>query len=162
MEPLSTFAKIAIVAVVASAATGAAAAISSGKQQKKMMQFNAEAARQEGDYRRKLAQAEVEDHRTRVARMQGANRAKFGEFGVLLEGSPFEVMMENERNSLLDEKRIFHQGEYAASAAANQSMMAKYKGDTAVTQSYYQAGSSILGGIGQGMGIAMSPGAKKE
>jgi hypothetical protein len=130
-------------------AVAAAAAIKQGQQQKAMMEYNAEVARQEGIYRKQVAEVEIEDHKVRVAQLQGANIAQYGEKGLLFEGSPYDVLSMNERESLLDQKRIEHSGDYANNYQQQQALLSEMQGKIAVTQSYAKVGT-LLASYGAG------------
>jgi len=132
--------------IIVGTIVGIAGTMQAAKQQAQMHQYNAEAARQEAEYRKQAAAAEVEDHRHRVAKMQGKNRAIYGKSGVLMEGTPLEVMQENEMESLLDEKRIIHTGEYQANRAEQEAVMEGMRAKYAKTEGIARSASLLASG----------------
>ena len=138
---------IMAVAAVASAAVGAASAISSGMQQKKAAQLNANIARGQAEQARKAAEERADMYRRNAARRMATMRARMGASGIEMEtGSPLLALMDSASEAKRDELRILHGGEAQAWAFEQESKAQTFAGKNAMTAAWGQAGSSLLSG----------------
>lgn len=141
----------------------AVAAVAGGIMQNASGQRQARAAREQAEAQARVAeenarQAQVasayEDyqHRYRTSKLIGEQRAKFGKAGVIMEGTPLEIMEDTAYQSELDSMAI----KYRGNVSANRSMMeaSGYRSAGSSLASAYSsaAGTSLLTGFTTGLG----------
>jgi hypothetical protein len=193
---MTGFEMFVVIAMIASAAMGAYSAISQGQAQKKASDYNAKVAenqaawseynaRVEADQIRQQAeiyeynavlseqQAErdAEAAEKRKEKLQSAQAARYGKAGLMMEGTPLEVMSISAMEADRDIESILYQGNLEAwnwrtrgeaserSAAAGEisgvnladtyraeAALNTMKGQSAKSQSMFTAGGTILTG----------------
>lgn len=141
----------AIVAVtaIASAGFGAYSAIQQGKAQEAAEKYNAAVSRNNAQMAADKARFEADRVRKRNLLLRGRQRAAFAKSGVDISGSPEDVLFDSEIEGQLDLLAVKYTGEVTSRAHASQAELHKTAGRNAVTNSYFNAGGSILSGAGQ-------------
>ena len=151
--PAAAAATIAAYSAIGSAVIGAVAAISSGMQQKKAAELNANIARGQAEQARKAAEERADMYRRNAARRMATMRARMGASGIEMEtGSPLLALMDSASEAKRDELRILHGGEAQAWAFEQESKAQTFAGANAMTAAWGQAGSSLLAGVSKAYG----------
>lgn len=125
----------------------AAGSIAAGQAQAEAAEFNAEVAEQQAAAERDAAASEAKDFRRREMRQVSAARAARLATGVTLAGSPLLVDSSTVREIALGSSRLRHAGEMRGNRLDNEAQLERARAKSAVTASYLQAGSSLLGGF---------------
>jgi hypothetical protein len=128
------------------AVVGAVGALAQGAAAQSAAEFNADMAEQ--DRRRAVATAQIaeEDARRDNVRRLSTMRANLGASGLELSGSPLEVLADTTNEMALDERRIMDEGRVRSRDLKIKSEGYRMEGRAARTASYFQAGSSLIGG----------------
>ena len=135
----------AIIAII-SALVSAGSMIYSAQQQRKTAEYRAQLAEEAGEEVKAGTELEVARHRERTKRLQARQRASYAKAGVLMEGSPLEVLADSAAQADLDEMIIEHGGQARASAYEREGMFMRQYGKSQQTAGYIKAGSSLLSG----------------
>lgn len=102
-------------------------------------QINAEVAAKEAALREQTKRAETR-------RILSAARARQGASGLAMSGSFLDVQAESARNAELDALTIRYGGKVDQTRSRNEQRLLKASGKNAVTGSYLNAATSLLGG----------------
>ncbi len=129
---------------IAGAAIGAIGAIRQGQAAQAAAEFNAKVAENNASSAKLQAKEEERRHRIVARKRIGATRAAIGASGISLEGSPLDVLEENAANAELDALTIRHAGEVANIDFLNRARVERFKGRQAKTNSFFNAGSTLL------------------
>jgi hypothetical protein len=143
----------AISLAVTAASTGVAvaggiqqaqAARETARTQQKVAEYNVQVAQQQAQ----LERARIEDRRRQVL---AAQRAGYGAAGVTVEGSPLDVMTETVQQSGYDAALAAYNAQLQAQRATMAGALAQQESRAQETAAYYQAGGSLLSGLGTGI-----------
>lgn len=145
----STWAAIGAVTGGLGVAMSAASSIQQGKQQKAMSEYNAAVARQEAEAIKEATAYEELRQKEQAKKLRGRQLALYGKSGVLMEGTPLEVMEETAAQAELDTLAIRRAGATSASRQESQAQLDIIRGRSAERAGYYGAGTSLLTGAGQ-------------
>jgi hypothetical protein len=129
---------------VAGAVQQAQAARETAKTQQKVAAYNVAVQQQQAA----LEKERIEDRRRQVI---AAQRAGYGAAGVTAEGSPLDVMIETAKESGYDAALSAYNAQLGAQRASMAGMLAQQEARAQETAAYYQAGGSLLSGIGTGI-----------
>jgi hypothetical protein len=146
--------------MVASAAVGAAGSISQGqaqarayKAQAQAQEWQANLEKQNADVARQQAAAQEESQRRKFDALQGEALAGVAQSGTGFEGSNLDLLKQNQLNNELDALTIRYQGENQARGLQAQADISRMNAgilrdnaDSAITASYFNAGSNLLSG----------------
>lgn len=133
--------------MVAAAAVSAYSAVQQGKAAKAADIYNATINKQNADLSREEAQAQARQADREMYLRLGAIRAVQGKSGgVANEGSVLDVIGDVAAQSELQKQNIIYEGELKARGFNNTATLDTFSGKTAQTNSYYKAGSELLGG----------------
>lgn len=125
--------------------------IMQGQQQAAMHNYNASILNQNARIERQQADAREEAKRRETAMVLGSQRAAFAQAGAGLDGSAADVMLQSATNAELDSMMIRYEGDLRARGLKEQARQERLSGKTAMTQGYFNAAGSILGGVGDYM-----------
>lgn len=128
-------------------AVGAAGALASGQQQKAASEYNAKVATANAEAARQAAADAEDEHRRKASNLLSSQRAAFAAAGVDLEGSPLEIMSATAAQAERDAIRIRDAGTVQEMQARSQGALDNLTARTAVSSSYWKAGSSLLTGV---------------
>ena len=157
-------AAIGIIASVASAAVGAMgamqqanAAAASANYQAQVNQNNAILADRAAEDARKRGDAELAEHRRKVAQMQGKQVAAMAANGVdITSGSPLNILADTAQMGELDAATITNNAEREALGYEAQGMnfraesqLNRANAKSAKTASYISAAGTVVSGVGQ-------------
>jgi hypothetical protein len=149
--PPAVIAAVSIAATAASTAVAvvgavqqAQAARETAKTQRKVAEYNVQVAQQQAQ----LERARIEDRRRQVI---AAQRAGYGAAGVTAEGSPLDVLTETAKESGYDAALAAYNAQLQAQRATMAGQLAQQESRAQETAAYYQAGGSLLSGIGSGV-----------
>ncbi len=134
-------------------AVGMAGSIMQGQQQAKQLQYQAAIEGIRGHER--LAQAHEEARRARLSlnRLKGSQKAGAAKAGVRVgEGSPLFIGLETEQEGAYQIKLIKRAGQVEYNVAQANARNLRKSASAAKTASFLQAGSTLLGGVGQQFG----------
>lgn len=140
-----------VVATVASAAMAAASAVQQSKAQAKAAKFNAAVSDRNAVAARQQASADVEAFRQQTTLREGSLLAGYGASGVAEEGSPLDVLGMSAANAKRDELMIQYKGELAGMGYQDTGSLNRMQAEQAQEGGYYQASSSILTGVSNGI-----------
>lgn len=143
---LSALAIVGIVATVVSTAVTAYGMYQQGQQQKAAGKYNAKVAENQATAAKQAAAVREEQHRERVRRLAGTQRAVSGASGIEEAGSPLLVMADTLEQAELDAQRIRYGGEVSATGFESQARLARFQGDQAARAGTIGAGSTLLSG----------------
>ena len=135
----------AIIGIIA-ALVSAGSAIYSASQQRKTAEYRAQLAEEAGEEVKAGTELEVARHRERTKRLQARQRASYAKAGVLMEGSPLEVLADTQAQADLDQLIIEHGGYVSERAQKRSAMWERQAGKSAQTAGYIGAGTSLLAG----------------
>ena len=154
--------EIAAVAVaVAAAAASAAGTMVASRQQAAQLDYQKDVARQEGERARLEAAAQEEAVRRKALFVRGQQEAGFAASGVTLEGSPLASLENTAVESELDALSARYQGGAQQWKQKAQARLYGAQASATRTQSYFEGGSKLLGGLAEAGGMYMKAKAKK-
>lgn len=136
------------VLMIASAVIGAVSAIQQGQAAKAAADFNTQVANQNATLSRQNAAAVAQQQARENYLRIGAITAAQGHSGGTEAGSVLDVIGDTAMQGELQKQNIIYQGELQARGYGNTSALETFKGDSAVTSSYYKAGGALLQGAG--------------
>lgn len=153
---------VVIASLVAGTAMGGYSAIESGRAakadgaaQKKWDDYNAEVSRRNAAATEAAADYETTQQRRQVKQLKGAQRAAFAKSGTTMEGSPLMIAEDTAAQTELDimmarRNSMIESQQYQSQAVLDNmsGKMAANRGKMAQRGSYWQAGSTILTGVG--------------
>lgn len=144
---------IAIVGAAAGAGLSAYSSIEQGKTAKKVAEFNAAEQRQEALRLEMDARREATVRQANAKRQLASIRARFAKSGLEMTGTPSEVLAE--KKFLLDQemKEARRQPEAGAKRLRKQAGITEWQGGRAETAGIVNAGSDLLSGAGQIIGM---------
>lgn len=134
------------------AAVAAAGTVYSGVQQKKAADTNAAISEQNAIAAQQKAAYDEQMHREGVKKLLSAQRALYGKSGVEMAGSPLLVMEDTAAQGELDALAIRYGGDVNAARNRSAANLSRMQGSTAMTASYFQAGSTLLSGAASAKG----------
>lgn len=145
---------VAMGMAVAASAVSAMSTMRAGAAQKNAAEYNAKVAEMNADQARDAAAAEAFGIEEAGRRTQGTVRARAAASGLLLEeGSPIEILAANAANIERERAGAIYRGEVAARGFEQRAVLDRYAGNQARQQSYFAAGSTLLGSVGRAVGI---------
>lgn len=140
---------ITAVVAVASAATSAYASYEQAQTQTKIGKFQQAVAQNQATAAQQAAEVAARQRKDTLRRVLAAQRAQIGGSGVsAAEGSPLLVQIDAAKNAELDYQRIKYGGDQTAEGFNTQGALAAFEGRARAQGAYYQAGSSLLQGVG--------------
>lgn len=122
--------------------------IMQGQQQQAMANYNAKILDQNAQIERQQTVARESKQRRESNQVLGMQRAAFAQSGAGLDGSAADVMAQSATNAELDAMMIRYEGDLRARGLKEQAKQERFAGKTALTQGYFNAAGSILGGAG--------------
>lgn len=125
--------------------------LASASQQQDMANYNAKILSQNATIERQQAMARESAQRREANQILGMQRAGFAQAGAGLDGSAADVMLQSATNAELDSMMIRYEGDLRARGLKEQARQERFSGKTAMTQGYFNAAGSILGGVGDYM-----------
>lgn len=131
---------------LAGGAISAAGSLKKGDAAQEAANFNAAADRQRAAGERDQAAASRQDYLRKGSNTEASAVADLGAAGVTSEGSPLMVNEDTVRQIALGASRITAGGEMRATRLEEEAQLSIMKGKAAKEASYYDAGSSLLGG----------------
>lgn len=137
------------IAVLGLGTVAALGSVAQGQQQKKLMDYNARVAENEGIAARQAAEYEETRQRRESERFKSTMRARIAGSGVVAEGSPLLALAETAEQSELDALTIRRSGTAAAARANAQAAADRYTGRMYQTAGYFGAGTALLKGATQ-------------
>lgn len=132
---------------LAGTALGAVGQIQAGQAQAQAAQAQAQINEQQARSERETAAVEAQDFRRSERRQIAAARATRLAQGVVLAGSPLLVDEDTVREVALGSSRLQHRGLVRGHRLDQEAELARARGSAAQTASYFNAGSSLLGGL---------------
>ena len=143
---------IGLVIAAVGVAVSTYAAVQSAQAQQEAAKFNQKVAQNAATAARQAAESNANQRRENLRRVLAQQRADIGGSGVAdTTGSPLLVQIDSARQAELDALRIQHGGEQAALGFEAQGAYARFAGRQAAAESYTQAGTSLLQGVGTGI-----------
>lgn len=155
---------LAIAGAVGSGVIGAISMVQQGRAaeqqaraQAAWQRYNAKVEEREAEA--SMASAKFEAHQLAKAgkRLKGKQRAAYASRNLQMEGSPLEVLADTATNIELDKMVTLQYGRRYATQHRTRALLSGYeagmseaRGAAAKTAGYWGAGSSLLGGVGQG------------
>lgn len=138
----------AVAASAVSAGVGAYSAYSSGQQQKKAGEYNAEVAESEAVAANQKAEYESELSRKKFKTMLGQQALAYSDAGVdLSSGSPLLMMALQAEEGQREQQEIKYTGSTYAGRALNQGYLSRMQGRQAGTAGKIGAGATFLSGL---------------
>lgn len=139
-----------ISAALTAVGTGVAVygAVQASKSAEEMAEYNAKVAKQQAEHLRRVGDENLRRRREMNQRYLATQRAQYAKAGVLLQGSPLAVLGKSASALELEAMDIAYQTELAAQRSFAEARMAKYEGSQASRAYQYQAGSSLISGLG--------------
>jgi hypothetical protein len=151
MITAATIAVIGVVAAVAGSGVGAYSAVAQGQAQDKASKFNAAVARNNAMAAQETSAYEAAQIRRKGLIMQGTQRANLAKSGVSMDSaSGQDVIYNSQIQNEMDAMAALYTGKVSSNASESRARLAGMEGSNAVTGSYWNAGSSILSGVGRG------------
>lgn len=136
-----------------------AAAEAAGEYNARIMERNAVVAEQTRQTALRTSEVAASDAERERRRTLGAMRASYGASGLEMSGSPLDVLQDTATEMALDEARIRHEGKVRSAEISSEILgfqesatMSRMEGKQARTASYFNAASSLLGGISSAVG----------
>jgi hypothetical protein len=148
----STLLIAAAVTAIIGAGVSAYGMYAQGQAQKKMADYNAKIQGQAATTRRQQAAFEADRLRERNRLLAGAQIAGASKSGLDISGSVSDVMNDSAVSGEMNALAAIYKGEVTANQYNASAELSKAQGDAAVQSSYYNAGSTLLSGIGQAGG----------
>lgn len=136
-------------AIMAGAAVSAMGAMSAAKAQTQAANYNAQQNTLNARAALDQTNADVSRQQRRAEQIHGSLIAGVGASGVTMEGSPNDALRMSVENASLDEHNLRYMGQLKATGYYNEATLNRVSGQTATTQGYYGAASSLLTGAGQ-------------
>lgn len=112
----------------------------------KAAKYNAALARKNAGYIREQSVSDSKRANVEGRKVLGDMRVAFGNSGVTIEGSAFDVMLESARAVKQDEMNIRTQGERQATAVEQGAALTEFEGKTARTLGYVKAAGHLASG----------------
>jgi hypothetical protein len=112
--------------------------------------YNAKIANRNAEQAVIQSKAEAKRRRQEIRKLLGVQGALYGKAGVTFEGSPLLVMADTAAEGELDARLIEYEGLLKKQAYKMQARASKLHAKGIRTASYWQAGSSLLGGAASG------------
>lgn len=132
--------------LAAAAAVSAAGTLSQAASANSMARHSAAVSESYATAARDRAAYDEERSRENARRMLGAQRARYGGAGVVLEGTPIDVMADAVTDAELDALSIRGKGALESRRYLNDAAGARYRGGAALRSGAFEAGSSLLTG----------------
>ena len=149
---------LALVAGIGGGLMSAAGSIQRGQATQQASNYNAAVDNQRAAEERDQAAASTQDYLRKGSDTVSSAVAMQGATGVTGEGSPLMVDENTVRQVALGAARTLQGGELRANRLTDDAKLQRMRGDSAVTASYLDAGSSILTGVGRFAGAGMGGG----
>ena len=141
------------VALIAAAVGGTAMTAAGQMQQadpaKKAASFNAAVQRNQAIAARQKAEFDAKRQRSATQDLLARQRAGFAASGVVLEGTPLEVLEATAEAGELDAQVIIHGGELGATGFEAQSELSRFEAAAAGKAGPLAAGATLLTGVGK-------------
>lgn len=134
------------IALLAATAVSTVGTLKAGEKQQEAYNYNAQVAEETAVQEQKKSAYDEQMHRAEVRRILSTQRALYGKSGVTIEGSPLLVMEDTAKQGELDALAIRYGGDVAAARARSEASLLRMQGENVREASYYQAGSTLLGG----------------
>tara|TARA_Y100001963_G_scaffold85779_1_gene118639 strand:+ start:8563 stop:9087 length:525 start_codon:yes stop_codon:yes gene_type:complete len=116
---------------------------------KKAAAFNAAVQRNQAIAARQKAEFDAQRQRSATQDLLARQRAGFAASGVVLEGTPLEVLESTAEAGELDAQVIIHGGELQASGFESQSQLSRFESEAAGRAGPLAAGATLLTGAGK-------------
>ena len=137
------------IAGLAGSALSAAGSIFKGSATNDAAQYNASVDETRAQEEKDQAAASTQDYIRKGSDTEASNVAMQGATGVTGEGSPLMVDENTVRQVALGAARTLQGGQLRAARLKDDAQLQRMGGANAVTASYFDAGSSLLTGIGK-------------
>lgn len=144
---LETLVIVGIAASLAAGAVGAVGAIQQGKAVKRAEQYNAKVKENDAIAKKQQSAFATDRLRERRSMIRGREITAASKSGRGLSGSVGDVMFSNDVQTELSAMSELYKGTIDANRDYAGAQLHRMAAKNAVTQSYYQAGSSILTGV---------------
>lgn len=132
------------------AAIGGVAAYQQGQQQKAVLEYNAQAARQQAKAEREVARLREEQHRRQARQFAGAQRAAMGASGVDVGSGSFgDILADDAIQAELGALAIRYGGEQQSNFYLQQSRLDRMRAANAGRAGAIRGGTTLLTGLGQ-------------
>ncbi len=118
--------------------------IASARATTRIADLNAALARSEGKTARELSEVKAEAVRREALRRQGALKASTAASGVLLSGSPLEVLADQALEDELNYRLALFEGQSQQIAKTNEAAITKATGRARAQEKLFRAASSII------------------
>lgn len=142
---------MAMVLGIVGGAISALGAIQQGNAQAASAEYNAKVAKRNKSAVLAQTEAEIEDKKTENRRQLGSIRAAYGASGLMLDGSPLDVLEDTAVEQAYDVSKIRYQGAMKAEGYSEQAALFKLEAKSAKTAGWIGAGSAIIGGLQTGL-----------
>ena len=142
----ATAASVASTAATVGTIVSVAGSVAGGVQGYQMAQYNAKVAQRQAQAAKMQAQFEEDRLRDKAARTMGSARAAYGKSGVLMEGSPLDVMAQSATDAEMDALALRWGGNLRANNYRAQARMDESEGNAALWGGFARAGTSLLTG----------------
>ena len=127
-------------------------ALASAQGMKSAEDYNAAVLTQEADQIGRSAELDISRQRKAAGKLKSKQRALYGKAGVLLEGSPTEVIVDSAAEAEMDMQVTKYNADIEKRAKLSDAAYRSYlgssyleQGEQAQTMGYFRAGSTLLG-----------------
>lgn len=139
----------AIVSALIGSAVSAYGAYSAGQAQKSAQDFNAKVANNNALAAEQQSSADAQKIRDRNRRLVGTQVADLSAAGVDTGGSGADIIYDSKVQGELDALTTLYKGKVQGANYRSQSQLDSMSGSAAATAGYFNAGGTILSGVGQ-------------
>jgi hypothetical protein len=157
MTPLEWVAVAALIIGVVGSLASATTAVMAGNEAKKQGEYNAKVLAEQAKAEQQKADYEASLLKRNAEKLKARQRHAYLSSGVdVSEGTPLIVMSEQAKELEMDAMAIRYGGNVEAARARQAAKYSKYQGSAAQRAGYWNAGSSLLTGMGRAASSASS------
>lgn len=146
---------IPIALAVAATAMTAIGQVRQGQAAKAAADYNAQVANNNAAVAEQQAQSQAMVQGRRASMQNGALLANMAANGVdATEGSPLDILSQSAANAEMDRQNIVYNGRVKAQSLRNQAQLDTFQGETAQTNGWMSAASTVLSGGSKAYGMS--------
>jgi len=138
---------MAMVLGIAGGVISAMGAIQAANAQAASAQYNAKVAESNRRAALRQTQVAVEDKQAENRRQLGSIRAAYGASGLMLDGSPLDVLEDTAQEQAFDVAKIRYKGKMQAEGYSEQAALYRLEAKSAKRAGWIGAGSALIGGL---------------
>ena len=154
---MNTFLVISAIIGIVSALASATTAVMAGNEQKKQGEYNAKVLAEQAKAEQQKADYEASLLKRNAEKLKARQRHAYLSSGVdVSEGTPLIVMSEQAKELEMDAMAIRYGGNVEAARARQAARYSRYQGKSGQRAGYWNAGSSLLTGMGRAASSAGS------